>query len=174
MKGKRAADDICFHCRDTEKCPYGPSFKFKHPPKVKGGGEGGRGYAKKAKLTKADRKQVHSIRNDMKKKAKSQGHKVGDSDLRSYLQSLMFIRTILRHCYEKRDVGILAMATKLLDTKTGACLESGSGADTSFNRRDFMYVDESPEAKGSVSSTRGPSVGSPGCAGIGRLCTAAI
>ena len=109
MKGKWAGGDVCFHWRDNGKCPYGPSCKFKHPPKVKGGGEGCCRYAKKVKLTKANRKQVtaaavQSTRNDMKKKAKNQGREVGDSDLGSYLQSLMFIRTIPRHCYEKRDV----------------------------------------------------------------------
>ena len=36
MKGKRAADGICFHWCDTGKCPYGPPCKFKHPPKIKG------------------------------------------------------------------------------------------------------------------------------------------
>ena len=60
------------------------------------------------------------------------------------------------------------MATKLLDTDNGVCQDSGSGAFISTNKSDFVYLDESLEAKDSV-AIRGPSVGTPRCGGIGPL-----
>ena len=52
MKNKRAAGGVCFHWRDTGKCPFGPSCKFKHPPKSSAGEKGGKGHRKKAKMSR--------------------------------------------------------------------------------------------------------------------------
>jgi len=56
----------------------------------------------------------------------------------------------------------------LLDVDKHPCHDFGSGAFISVDIRDFVYLDESAAAKKSV-SIRGPSVGSPGCGGIGPL-----
>jgi len=111
---------------------------------------------------------IKSIKQGMKRKAKERGREVDDSDLSSYLASLMMIQTIPRTCYAKQEVNVSTMATKLLDVDQHACHDSGSGAFISVDRKDFVYLDESASAKSSV-CIRGPSVGSPGCGGIGPL-----
>jgi len=109
---------------------------------------------------------IKSLKQGMKKKAKEKGREVDDSDLSSCLASLMVIQTIPRICYTQQEVDVSTMATKLLDVDKHSCHDSGSGAFISVDRRDFVYLDEGAAAKSSV-SIRGPSVGSPGCGGIG-------
>ena len=163
MSNKKKGDGICYQFRDTGKCGFGVNCKFKHEP-----------AKKKVKLTKAEKKTitvaaVQSLKDELKKKAKDDGVKVGESELASYLSSLMRIQTIPRVCYDKIDVEVSSMATmELLNTATHACHDSGSGTGISTDARDFVYVDDSAEAANSV-QIRGPSVGAPECGGRGPM-----
>ena len=163
MSNKKKGDGICYQFRDTGKCGFGVNCKFKHEP-----------AKKKVKLTKAEKKTitvaaVQSLKDELKKKAKDDGVKVGESELASYLSTLMRIQTIPRVCYDKIDVEVSSMATmELLNTATHACHDSGSGTGISTGARDFVYVDDSAEAANSV-QIRGPSVGAAGCGGRGPM-----
>ena len=61
-----------------------------------------------------------------------------------------------------------ALATSPLLGMTDACYDTGSAEGITTDRRDLLMVDESERAKGSV-RIRGPSVGTPGCAGRGPM-----
>ena len=113
---------------------------------------------------------IKSIAADMKQKAKDRdGNDLKEDDLSAYLQSLMLVRTIPREQSGVITVNVSAMATSdLLDTSRHVCHDSGSGTGISVDSDDFVWLDETENAKKSV-SIRGPSVGGPGCGGRGAL-----
>jgi len=173
MSSQRKSDGICYQWRDTGKCSKGPACRFQHTSPSGGSGGGGQRNLKRVKLTKTEKKRVtsaaiQSVTAKLKKRAKKDRKSVDDSDLRSYINSILFIRTIPRTQTGRMEVNVSAMATELLDTENGMCQDSGSGAFISTDKRDFVYLDESAAAKDSV-AIRGPSVGAPGCGGIGAL-----
>ena len=61
-----------------------------------------------------------------------------------------------------------ALATSPLLGMTDACYDTGSAEGITTDKKDLLFVDESDRAKGSV-RIRGPSVGTPGCAGRGPM-----
>ncbi len=62
---------------------------------------------------------------------------------------------------------VSCLSTVLVDESSFA-FDTGSGEGISVHRKDFVYLDESEEAKSSV-LIQGPSVGSPLCLGRGPL-----
>ena len=67
------------------------------------------------------------------------------------------------------EVVVSEMATSdLLDGDKQMCYDTGAAAGVSTVRGDFVWLDESTQAKQSV-NIRGPSVGKPGCEGRGPL-----
>jgi hypothetical protein len=77
------------------------------------------------------------------------------------------IRTIPRECASDSAIDITCLSTVLVDESSFA-FDTGSGEGISVHRKDFVYLDESEEAKSSV-QIQGPSVGSPLCMGRGPL-----
>ena len=164
MSAKKKSDGICYAFRDTGRCDFGVNCRYKHVP-----------ASKKVRLTSAEKKSitvaaVNTLKSELKRKAKRQGaKKVNNTELDAYLSSLMRIQTIPRECFETLDIEVPSLATMdLLNTRKYACHDSGSGTGISTDPRDFVYVDSSDAAKGSV-KIRGPSVGAPGCAGRGPM-----
>jgi hypothetical protein len=170
FSSQKKGDGICFAFRDTGKCKYGPSCKFKHE-------RGGQGVTKKVKLTKtvknkAKSNAVKALTMKVKQKAQKEGKEVDDSDLADFIASCCYVRTIPRdyQSAEVMEVDVTAMeaVNDLLDVDRNVCHDSGSAAGISVQRKDFVWLDESLAAKGSV-NIRGPSVGKPGCEGRGPL-----
>ncbi len=127
------------------------------------------------KLTKADKKgitvaAVKTLAKKIKKSAKEKdGKDLDDDELRTYIASFCFVKTIPRECSEVLDIEIPALATSdLIDMNKHACYDSGSGTGITTIRDDMVWVNDSKAAKDSV-RIRGPSVGAPGCEGRGAL-----
>ena len=106
----------------------------------------------------------------IKKNAKEKdGKDLDDEELRTYIASFCFVKTIPRECSEVLDIEIPALATSdLIDMNKHACYDSGSGTGITTMRDDMVWVNDSKAAKDSV-RIRGPSVGAPGCEGRGAL-----
>ncbi len=77
------------------------------------------------------------------------------------------IRTIPREYEEKCVIDTTMLSTVLVD-ETKFAFDTGSGEGISVHRKDFVYLDESEEAKRSV-LINGPSCGAPTCLGRGPL-----
>ena len=162
----KGGDGVCFAFRDTGKCKFGQNCKYKH--------ESG-SSSKKVKLTKADKKgitvaAVKTLAKKIKKNAKEKdGKDLDDEELRTYIASFCFVKTIPRECSEVLEIEIPALATSdLIDMNKHACYDSGSGTGITTERDDMVWVNDSKQAKDSV-RIRGPSVGAPGCEGRGAL-----
>ena len=169
FSSQKTGDGICYAYRDTGKCKFGPKCKFKH---VKGS-ETKTPILKRLKLTKADKKSitvaaVKSIRDRIKSKGGGEKN-VDDNELRKMLTDIWHIRTIPRDRRGPVEVVVSEMATSdLLDGDKQMCYDTGAAAGVSTMRGDFVWLDESTQAKQSV-NIRGPSVGKPGCEGRGPL-----
>jgi hypothetical protein len=136
---------------------------------------------KKVNITTKDRKRAkkdatNALTMKVKKKARTEGKELDDSELSDFIASCCYVRTIPRNVVDEDDVmevDVTSMAVKgLLDVEHHFCHDSGSASDsaagTSTKRDDFVWFDESEAAKKSV-HVRGPSVGAPGCEGRGPL-----
>ena len=80
--------------RDTGKCKYGPTCKFKHE-------RGGQTPTKKVNLTKSEKKKskrnaVKALTMKVKKKAKQEGKELDDNELADFIASCCYVRTIPR------------------------------------------------------------------------------
>ena len=161
----KGGDGVCFAFRDTGKCKFGQNCRFKHAD----------GPSKKVKLTKAKMKgitvaAVKSLASKIKNKAKERdGKDLDDEELNTYIASFCYVKTIPRECSEVLEIEVPAMATSdLIDMDRHACHDSGSGTGITTDPEDMVGVNDSKEAKASV-TIRGPSVGKPGCLGRGAL-----
>ena len=101
----------------------------------------------------------------MKKAKERNGKDLDDSDLGSYLSSLMTIRTY----GDTINIQVSNMATSsLLNMEVHTCWDTGAGSGITTDKDDMAWLDSSQGAKDSV-CIRGPSVGAPQCGGRGPL-----
>ena len=170
LSNQKKSDGVCWSFRDTGKCKYGPTCKFKHE-------RGGQTPTKKVNLTKSEKKKskrnaVKALTMKVKKKAKQEGKELDDNELADFIASCCYVRTIPRDYsggeVMEVDVTTMEAVTDLLDVDRNVCHDSGSAAGISVQKKDFVWLDESAAARGSV-NIRGPSVGKPGCEGRGPL-----
>jgi hypothetical protein len=171
FQGKKPSN-VCNYFAKTGTCRFGTNCKYLHDQSTtKSGGDRG-GSSKRHKQN--DHKEIvaMAVRAIGKKIAKAKKNrnesKDSDSDEDSWLAALMMMSTIPRLLKTRVTVDIRSVGLTPLHDMTNVGMDSCSGTSISTRRHDFLWLDQSEEAKESV-LVRGPSVGSPACGGRGPI-----
>jgi hypothetical protein len=170
FQGKKPSN-VCNYFAKTGTCRFGTNCKYLHESSgAKGGGDHGGKRQKLNNQKEIVALAVKAIGKKLAQAKKAKGSRKGDdgsegSDDDSWLAALMMMSVVRRKSITV-DVRSILLSPLLKMTDVG--MDSCSGTSISTRKYDFLWLDESTEAKESV-SVRGPSVGTPSCGGIGPV-----
>ena len=148
----RTSKPICKFYQDTGKCKFGAKCRFVHD---QNNGSNLKGLSQQQKSS------IKSFKIGIQKQFQK------SNDIDTIVNQFLVVRTIPRECDSFSNVDVTCLSTVLVDESSFA-FDTGSGEGISVHRKDFVYLDESEEAKNSV-LIQGPSVGAPLCIGRGPL-----
>ena len=148
----KTSKPICKFYQDTGKCKFGAKCRFVHD---QNNGSNLKGLSQQQKSS------IKSFKVGIQKQFQK------SNDIDTIVNQFLVVRTIPRECDSVSNVDVSCLSTVLVDESSFA-FDTGSGEGISVHRKDFVYLDESEEAKSSV-LIQGPSVGAPLCLGRGPL-----
>ena len=150
---------ICKFYSETGRCRFGAKCKFSHD---NSSAEKETNY-KRMRLSNKQKDAIKALKVDIDKTINGES----SSHIDQVVKGFWMIKILPRQTAKHDQMEIAAMNVNLVEDEMFA-YDTGSAEGISTKSDDFVYLDDSTEAKNSI-KIKGPSVGAPDCLGRGPL-----